>query len=43
VFTKEECQRGYQRALAVCMAHGWDRYARFYRHIRSYYRRQEED
>jgi hypothetical protein len=40
-FTKEECQRGYARALEVCMERGWDAYAWIFRRVRTHYRRKD--
>lgn len=40
-FTKEDCQRGYQAALAKC-SQSWDLYAWFYYRIRGFYRRKEK-
>lgn len=39
-FTKEDCRRGYQAALAKCME-DWDLYAWFFRRIRGHYQRKE--
>ena len=41
-FTKEDCQRGYQAALAKC-ATDWHLYAWFFRHVRGHYRRKDRD
>jgi hypothetical protein len=38
-FTKKDCQRGYQAALAKC-ADDWQLYAWLHRLVRKYYRRQ---
>lgn len=40
-FTKADCRRGYQAALAKC-SEDWDLAAWFFRHIRGHYRRKEE-
>ena len=40
-FTKEDCQRGYQAALAKCME-DWYLYAWFFHRIRGHYRRKED-
>jgi hypothetical protein len=38
-FTRQDCQKGYRAALAVCMQ-DWHRYAWFCRKVRGYYRGQ---
>ncbi|MCI0541280.1 MAG: hypothetical protein L0Z50_39270 [Verrucomicrobiales bacterium] len=40
-FTKEDCQRGYQAALAKCME-DWDLYAWLWRKLRRHYKRKEQ-
>lgn len=40
-FTKEDCQRGYQAALAKC-SKDWDLYAWLYYRIRGFYRRKDK-
>lgn len=40
-FTKKDCQRGYQAALARC-SHDWNLYAWFFHRIRGHYRRKEK-
>lgn len=35
-FTREDCQRGYQAALAKCME-DWDLFSWFYRRVRKHY------
>ena len=40
-FTKEDCQRGYQAALAKCME-SWELYAWLYYRIRGFYRRKKD-
>jgi hypothetical protein len=39
-FTKEDCQRGYQAALAKCME-DWDLFAWLHRRVRGYYRKEK--
>jgi len=39
-FTKEDCQRGYQAALAKS-SNDWQLYAWLYRRLRGHYRRKE--
>ena len=39
-FTKEDCRRGYQAALAKCMEN-WDLYAWFFRRIRRHYAKEK--
>ena len=39
-FTKEDCRRGYQAALAKCMQ-DWQLYAWFYYRIRGWYRQKK--
>ena len=39
-FTRKDCQRGYQAALAKCMQ-DWHLYAWFYYRVRGFYRRKE--
>ena len=41
-FTKKDCQRGYQAALAKC-SQDWNLAAWFYYEIRGYFRRKERD
>jgi hypothetical protein len=36
-FTRDDCRRGYQAALAKCMQ-SWDLYAWFYYRVRGWYR-----
>ena len=38
-FTKDDCRRGYQAALAKCME-DWDLWAWLYYRIRGFYRRK---
>ena len=40
-FTKKDCQRGYQAALAKCME-DWDLYAWFFRKIRAHFRKEKQ-
>jgi len=40
-FTKEDCQRGYQAALAKC-SEDWDLYAWLYYRIRGWYRKKRQ-
>lgn len=40
-FTKEDCQRGYQAALAKCST-DWGLYAWLWRRLRKHYKRKEE-
>lgn len=39
-FTRNDCQRGYQAALAKCME-DWNLYAWFLRRVRRWYTRKE--
>ncbi len=39
-FTKEDCRRGYQAALAKCMK-DWHLYAWFFHRIRGWYRHKK--
>jgi hypothetical protein len=39
-FTRKDCKRGYQAALAKCME-DWGLYAWFWRRIRKHYSRKE--
>lgn len=39
-FTKKDCQRGYQAALAKCME-DWGLYAWFQKTVQRHYRRKE--
>jgi len=39
-FTRDDCQRGYQAALAKCNE-DWNLAAWFFRRIRGHYRRKE--
>lgn len=43
VFTKEDCQKGYQAALAKCTEAGWDRLAWFVRKMRGEYREKQRE
>ena len=40
-FTRKDCQRGYQAALAKCME-DWQLYAWFHRLVRAHYRKKGE-
>ena len=41
-FTKKDCQRGYQAALAKC-SQDWNLAAWFHYRVRGFYRRKERD
>lgn len=43
VFTREECQRGYEAAKARCELLGWHASAWFFRRVRGWYRAKRRD